>query len=184
MLHAVDACGLLFLRAIAVQWCFLHAVLSPNMTNERHSWLLKPLTDLTESQREDLCDGCARCCLQKLEDEDSGETYFTRVACRLLDMDSCRCTDYANRLTRVSDCTQVFPLDDRKRQWLPASCAYLRRDGDQALPRWHHLRSGDRSTVHDVGISVKHWAVSEQAVADSDYEDFIIAFDGQDQVLF
>lgn len=129
------------------------------MTDE--FWKRKSLHEMTTAQWESLCDGCALCCLQKLEDEESGELYFTDVACKLLDVNTCRCRDYPARAKKVADCL-VLSVDDAEAfAWLPATCAYrLLADGDE-LPQWHPLITGDPGSVHAAGISAMGKAVSE-----------------------
>ena len=147
-------------------------------------WLEKPMDALSADEWESLCDGCGRCCLQKLEDIDTGELHFSRVACRLLDTESCRCSDYPHRFEQVPDCTAVRPLDAQKRGWLPASCAYVRVAAGRDLPHWHHLRSGDPDSVHEAGISVRHWSVPEEGVAEEDYEFLLVEFNDDDEPVF
>jgi uncharacterized cysteine cluster protein YcgN (CxxCxxCC family) len=124
-------------------------------------WKRKSLPDMSRQEWESLCDGCALCCLQKLEDEDTGDIYFTDIACRLLDIDSCRCTDYSNRAKLVSSCLILSPKTPEAFHWLPASCAYriLAEGGD--LPEWHPLVCGDADAVHAAGVSAMGKVVSE-----------------------
>jgi uncharacterized cysteine cluster protein YcgN (CxxCxxCC family) len=131
------------------------------------------LKALTKAEWEALCDGCGKCCLHKLEDEESGRIYRTNVACRLLDRHSGRCSDYPNRRSFVPDCVQLRPALVGRLDWLPATCAYRRVDEGKSLPAWHYLISGDREAVHDVGASVRGWTISETD-ASSDLENHII----------
>jgi uncharacterized cysteine cluster protein YcgN (CxxCxxCC family) len=133
---------------------------------EEPFWRRKPLTDMTKAEWESLCDGCGKCCLLKLEDEDTGEVSYTDVACKLLDMVSCRCTHYANRKRYVPDCIKLTPkLVDRLR-WMPSTCAYRLLSEGKDLPDWHPLVSGDPESVHRAGISVRGRAVPEAAAGD------------------
>ena len=130
------------------------------MTDE--FWKRKSLAEMSSEEWESLCDGCALCCLQKLEDEDTGDIYFTDIACRLLDTDSCRCMDYANRAKQVATC-MVLSLDDPEAfDWLPATCAYHRLANGEDLPDWHPLITGDPDSVHDAGISARGKCASER----------------------
>ena len=135
---------------------------------------------MSDAEWESLCDGCGRCCLNKLEDEETGDIYLTRVACRLLDGESCRCRDYANRFAHVPECIDLSPEKVDELRWLPPSCAYriVAEGGD--LPAWHHLVSGDANGVHDAGISVRHATVSEDRIAFEDWEDHVIDWDALD----
>ena len=117
-------------------------------------WKTKTLEEMSEAEWESLCDGCGKCCLSKLEDEDTGEIHFTSVGCRLFDAGTCRCSDYANRLTRVSDCVGLTPANVRTISWLPSTCAYRLVAEGRDLFAWHPLVSGDRESVHRAGVSV------------------------------
>jgi uncharacterized cysteine cluster protein YcgN (CxxCxxCC family) len=139
-------------------------------------WKRKSLEQMTDSEWESLCDGCGRCCLVKLEDaDDSSRTYFTDVGCELLDGQTCRCSDYAHRTKKVTDCVRLTPRNVRKIVWLPPTCAYrLLADGHD-LYWWHPLVSGDRDTVHSAGISVRGKVkADERDVPDADLEDHIV----------
>jgi uncharacterized protein len=124
-------------------------------------WKRKSLQDMSEDEWESLCDGCALCCLQKLEDEESGDIYFADVACKLLDLQTCRCCDYAKRARKVASCLVLSSDQPEAFQWLPATCAYRLLDEGGELPAWHPLVSGDPESVHTAGISVRGKAVSE-----------------------
>ena len=135
----------------------------------------KPLAQLSDAEWEALCDGCGKCCLNKLEDEDTGEVALTRVACRLLVDETCRCAHYEKRKTFVPDCIQLTSSTiDQHMYWLPATCAYRLRHQGQPLPSWHPLISGDPESVHAAGISMRGRTLSEFDVAEEDWENFII----------
>lgn len=146
-----------------------------NREGLRHKFWERPLKSLSEKEWEALCDGCGKCCLNKLEDEDTQEVAFTRVACRLLDGETCRCGQYDIRLQFVPECVVLKPetIDDIA-YWMPKTCAYRLRAEGKPLYDWHPLISGDPETVHAAGQSVKGWTVPEFEVPEEDWEDHII----------
>jgi uncharacterized cysteine cluster protein YcgN (CxxCxxCC family) len=125
-------------------------------------WKVKRLEQMSRAEWESLCDGCGRCCLHKLRDDDTDALAFTNVACRLLDLQTCRCKDYANRRRRIPDCVSLTPARVRRIDWLPPSCAYRLVAEGKDLYWWHPLVSGDPDTVHQAGASVRGRAVSEK----------------------
>lgn len=139
-------------------------------------WKHKSLFEMTGEEWESLCDGCARCCLHKLEDEDSGEVHYTGVVCRYLDQDVCRCGDYENRTRLVPDCVELTPVGALDYDWLPTSCAYRTIAEDRELAWWHPLVSGSSETVHEAGISVRGKCVSELHIHPDDMEEQIITW--------
>lgn len=142
-------------------------------------WKTKTLDEMTSEEWESLCDGCARCCLNKLEDWDTGEIVWTDVACTLLDSGSCRCKDYENRAATVPDCIQLTPDEVRTLSWLPPTCAYRLVREQKDLYWWHPLVSGDRETVHAAGISVRNRTVSEDGMQLEDYENHVVSWPGE-----
>jgi uncharacterized cysteine cluster protein YcgN (CxxCxxCC family) len=140
-------------------------------------WRRKSLADMTSVEWESLCDGCGRCCLNKLEDEDTGRIYYTDVGCRLLDGTTCRCKDYANRSEEVDDCLRLSPDNVAELEWLPPSCAYRLVANGRDLYWWHPLVSGDPDSVHAAGISVRgRVGISEADLGEEDYEDRIVSW--------
>jgi len=125
-------------------------------------WKTKTLAEMTRAEWESLCDGCGRCCLHKLRDDETGAVWWTNVSCRLLDTTACRCTRYAQRQRLVPDCVRLTPDGLAEIDWLPPSCAYRRLQEGRGLAWWHPLVSGDPATVHEAGISVRGRAVDER----------------------
>ncbi|AOZ68797.1 hypothetical protein LPB142_05250 [Rhodobacter xanthinilyticus] len=145
------------------------------MTDLRPEFWTLPLAKLTPVEWEALCDGCGKCCLNKLEYEDTGELEFTRVACRLLDGETCRCMSYETRHTYVPECVRLTPKTIRKiAYWMPASCAYRLRFEGKPLEEWHYLISGSPETIHEAGQSVRGWTVSEAEVPEDDWDQYTI----------
>jgi uncharacterized cysteine cluster protein YcgN (CxxCxxCC family) len=142
-------------------------------------WKTKTLEAMTAEEWESLCDGCGKCCMAKLEDEDTGDIYWTTVACRLFDAGRCRCGDYEHRLERVSDCVRLTPQNVRRLGWLPSSCAYRLVAEGRDLHWWHPLVSGRAETVHEAGISMlDRVTVSENELADVEaYFDHTLGFE-------
>jgi uncharacterized cysteine cluster protein YcgN (CxxCxxCC family) len=137
-------------------------------------WETKTLAQMTVKEWESLCDGCGLCCLVRFEDEATGDVVPTRVACKLLDIGACRCTDYANRQKYVPDCVKLTPHNLDKLYWMPKSCAYRRLNEGRDLPHWHPLITGDPESVHRAGVSIRGQVISETELAEPedalDYE--------------
>lgn len=129
----------------------------------------QPLSTLDRAQWEALCDGCGKCCLHKIEDEDTGDLYATNVACRLLDRHAGMCSDYKHRHAYVAECVRLNANNVEDIVWLPRTCAYRLRANDEPLPRWHYLVSGDREAVHAAGESVRGWTISEDVAGDLEH---------------
>ncbi|MEA3638842.1 MAG: YcgN family cysteine cluster protein [Lamprobacter sp.] len=129
-------------------------------------WECIPLNQLSAAQWESLCDGCAKCCVTKYEDEDSGTIHYTDVACHLLDQDQCRCGDYPKRSERVPDCVTLSPKTLANPYWLPETCAYRLVAEGKPLPDWHPLVCGDADAVHRLGQSVRGRVESETTAGD------------------
>ena len=145
--------------------------------DEKPFWRRKTLARMTRAEWESLCDGCGRCCLNKIEEETSGRIYYTDVGCRLLDGATCRCKDYANRSDLVSDCVQLSPANIAELKWLPPTCGYRLVAQGRDLYWWHPLVSGDPDTVHAAGVSVRgRVGLSEDDLGDEDYEDRIVSW--------
>ncbi len=145
-----------------------------NSKVEKEYWHITSLSQMTNDEWEALCDGCARCCLNKLEDWDTGEIYWTNVACELLDCETCKCMDYENRQSRMPDCIQLTKNNISEIAWLPPNCAYrLISEGDD-LPDWHPLVSGNAGRVHEAGVSVRGRVVPENNMKAEDLENHIV----------
>ena len=140
-------------------------------------WRTKTMAQMTPREWESLCDGCGRCCLNKLIDEDTNETVFTDVGCRLLDGDTCRCSDYAHRQAKVKDCVRLTPRNVKRLTWLPPTCGYRLVAQGKDLYWWHPLVSGDPESVHAAGVSVRgKVGANEIDVKDKDLEDHIVSW--------
>ncbi len=141
----------------------------------RHSepfWEKKSLEELSAEEWETLCDGCGRCCLEKLENRKTGKVYFTAIACHLLDLSTCRCREYESRFELVPDCLKLDPRNIHGK-WLPSTCAYRLLQEGKKLPHWHPLISGNPVSVRDAGMSVRDFAVSGENIHPDQFEDFI-----------
>lgn len=145
------------------------------MTSEQPFWEAKSLFEMSPEEWESICDGCAKCCLTQLQDEQTDQLVFTDIACDLLDQGACRCTDYSNRSVRVPSCIKMNAENVQQAvEFAPPSCAYRLLIEGRALPEWHYLVSGSRSTVHDHGYSVRHRVRFRREVAEEDFEDHIV----------
>lgn len=137
-------------------------------------WRAKTLEQMTPHEFESLCDGCGKCCLHKLEDEDSGDVYYTKVACRFLDHTSCKCQAYEERQQNVPECVVLKPGTVKETYWLPETCAYRLVAEGIPLFDWHPLVSGDPNSVHAAGMSVAGQVVSENSVNTEELEDYVV----------
>lgn len=143
-------------------------------------WETKPLAEMTKREFESICDGCARCCLSKIEDADTGVVHYTDVACKLLDAEACRCRDYGHRRRRVPDCLKITPKTAKTWKWLPPTCGYRLLAEGRKLYWWHPLVSGDPETVHIAGISVRgKTAGSEEDFSDDEMAHRLVAWPRQ-----
>ena len=147
------------------------------MAEEQPFWRTKPLEKMSRAEWESLCDGCGRCCLHKLRDDETEELAFTNVACRLLHLETAQCADYPNRAKWVPDCIKLTAARVRKLDWLPPSCAYRLLNEGQELPWWHPLVSGRQETVEEAGISVKGRVIRERDAGA--LEDHVVAWPGR-----
>jgi uncharacterized cysteine cluster protein YcgN (CxxCxxCC family) len=136
-------------------------------------WETKTLEEMSVPEWEALCDGCGRCCLMKLEDEDTGDIYTSDVRCQLLDGESCRCSDYPNRQQKVKDCIKLTVENVKTISWIPKTCAYRRLAEGRELAWWHPLISGDPETVVAAGVAIRGRTVPEDSVKDGEWEDHI-----------
>ncbi len=129
---------------------------------------------MNSSEWESLCDGCAKCCLHKLEDEETAEVFYTRIVCRYLDQDSCTCTDYENRNRNVPNCVHLTVENIAEFKWLPATCAYRLLSEGRSLPDWHPLNSGAIDSVKEAGVSITGKVIDERHVHPDGYDEHII----------
>ncbi len=136
------------------------------MSRDAPFWETTPLGAMTPAQWESLCDGCGKCCLEKFEEEESGRIVYSRVACTLLDLNSCRCQDYPNRAKKVADCVTLTPAVLKPPTWLPETCAYRRLAEGRPLPQWHPLITGDPDSVTAAGQSVRGRVIGPESGED------------------
>ncbi|SLN20505.1 hypothetical protein AQS8620_00526 [Aquimixticola soesokkakensis] len=138
-------------------------------------WEKYPLDRLRPQEWEALCDGCGKCCLNKIEDADSGEVFLTRVACRLLDDESCLCSNYEVRKSIVPECIVLTAKTLPKHAyWMPQTCAYRLLWQGKSLPDWHPLLTGDPDSVHAAGVSAQGITVPEFSIGEDEWEDYLI----------
>ena len=137
-------------------------------------WQEKTLEQMTDAEWESLCDGCARCCMIKLQDADTDEVHYTSLVCDLLDMDNCQCSAYPRRHTLVENCVELTPKLASEFHWLPKTCAYRSVAEGRPLEWWHPLVSGSKDTVHQAGISVQGKVIAQAEVDEEDHQDMVI----------
>lgn len=135
-------------------------------------WKTKPFPQMNKQEWESLCDGCAKCCLIKLENEETDELHYTSIVCDLLDLESCSCTKYQERTRLVPECLKLTTEHLRKLPWMPETCTYRLLSEGKELPSWHPLVSGNCESIHDAGVSVRAYAMHESDV--DNLEDHII----------
>ena len=148
------------------------------MANEMNKteafWKTTALESMSREQWESLCDGCGKCCLHKLEDEDSGEIAYTRVICRYFEESSCRCQVYSERKKRVPDCVVLRPDNLQSLPWMPETCAYRLLYEGKYLPAWHPLLTGDHQAIHEAGNTVTGKVISEEFVHEDGFEEHVV----------
>jgi len=139
-------------------------------------WETVPLAEMTKPEWESLCDGCGKCCMLKMEDEDEpGLIAYTNIACRLFDEKTCRCTSYALRSTLVPTCVTLTPQGiEEAREWMPVTCAYRLLSEGSPLPDWHPLLTKNTNSVHETGNSMRNRTVPEYEVDEDDWYDYVI----------
>ena len=145
-------------------------------------WKTKNMAEMSRTEWESLCDSCGKCCCIRLEDEDTGQIYITDVACKLFNPQTCRCSDYANRSKLVPDCVTLSPVNVSQLHWMPQTCAYRLISEGKDLPEYHHLVSGSRDTIHQVGMSVQEAVTSEILVKDDEIHTRIVIWPGEPDI--
>lgn len=137
-------------------------------------WETKTLEQMSSEEWESLCDNCGKCCLVKLEDEETEEIYFTNVVCDLIKLESCRCSRYLERSTLVPECINLKQNSFKEYTWLPTTCAYRLLADGKPLASWHPLITGDPDSVHEAGVSIRSYAIKESRIGDDDVQDYIL----------
>ncbi|WP_086931055.1 YcgN family cysteine cluster protein [Agarilytica rhodophyticola] len=144
------------------------------MSDVQPFWQTKELSEMTREEWESLCDGCGQCCLHKLEDEDSGEIFYTDVVCRYSNNDTCHCERYSERSVLVPTCVTLTPENLYDYDWLPLTCAYRLLSQGKPLYNWHPLVSGNPESVHEASMSIRYRAISEDNINEDDLEERIV----------
>ena len=140
------------------------------------------MAEMSPTEWESLCDGCGKCCCIRLEDEETAAIYITDVACKLFDPQTCQCTDYTNRSQKVPDCVTLTPNNVAALKWMPRTCAYRLISEGKDLPDYHHLVSGSRQIIHDVGMSVQDAVTSEIFVSEEEQTTRIVIWPGEPDI--
>jgi uncharacterized protein len=150
-----------------------------NAYQQNPFWRNKSLDDMSHEEWESLCDGCGKCCMIRLQDEDTGKIADTNIACKLFERTACTCSDYANRCTRVPDCVSLTPDNLGSLDWMPKTCAYRLIFEGFDLPPWHPLITGSRESIHLAGMSVRDKTVCETEIDPDDVENYALEWPGE-----
>lgn len=156
--------------------------MSTSLKADAPFWKTKTMAEMSPEEWESLCDSCGKCCCIRLEDEDTAAIYITDVACKLFNPETCRCGDYTNRSKLVPDCVTLTPENVSQLKWMPQTCAYRLVSEGKDLPEYHHLVSGSRDTIHEVGMSVQDAVTSEILVDEDDIPTRIVIWPGEPDI--
>ncbi len=152
-------------------------------TTKNRFWETKKLSEMSQSEWESICDGCGKCCLIRMEDEDSKAVYVTNIRCKLMDARSCSCKYYNDRKQYVPDCVQLTPKNVKTLKWIPKTCSYRLLAEGKPLPDYHHLITGSRQSIHNAGMSVSGATICETSVKEKDHHKYITIWPGETDIF-